>query len=80
MLRQHAKLPVRFPKSWLIVGRKSILITISVPDTAAKYPGCNFNGPFELPLQAKMSIQFGVVVAVALVRGTIEEANSMEKT
>ncbi len=48
-------------------------ISIHVSDAAVRYPGCDFKGPFERPLQAKMSIQFGV--AAALARGALEEAN-----
>lgn len=48
-------------------------VSIRVTRAALRYPGCDFAGPYERPLQAKMSIQFGV--AAALARGTIEEAN-----
>jgi 2-methylcitrate dehydratase PrpD len=48
-------------------------VSIRVSDAAVRYPGCDFRGPFERPLQAKMSIQFGV--AAALARGALEEAN-----
>jgi 2-methylcitrate dehydratase PrpD len=48
-------------------------ISVLLPEAAIRYPGCDFAGPFERALQAKMSIQFGV--AAALVRGVIEEAN-----
>ena len=48
-------------------------ITVRCTAAAAAYPGCNFNGPFEKTLQAKMSIQF--CVGAALTRGVIEEAN-----
>ena len=46
-------------------------ISVRVPDAAVRYPGCDFAGPYRLPLQAKMSIQFSV--AAALARRTIEE-------
>ncbi len=39
-------------------------IRIRVPHSAAVYPGCDFSGPFENILQAKMSIQFNVVAAL----------------
>jgi 2-methylcitrate dehydratase PrpD len=48
-------------------------IAVRVPGAAVRYPGCDFAGPFRLPLQAKMSIQFSV--AATLARGTIEEDN-----
>jgi len=48
-------------------------IAVRVPRAAALYPGCDFAGPYERPLQAKMSIQYGV--AAALVYGAVEETN-----
>lgn len=48
-------------------------ITVKVSAAAARYPGCDFAGPFERILQAKMSIQY--CVAATLARRTIEEAN-----
>jgi 2-methylcitrate dehydratase PrpD len=48
-------------------------IAVRVPGAAVRYPGCDFAGPYRLPLQAKMSIQFSV--AATLARGTIEEEN-----
>jgi 2-methylcitrate dehydratase PrpD len=48
-------------------------VTVRLPSAALRYPGCDFSGPFERPLQAKMSIQFGV--AAALVQGTLAEEN-----
>ncbi|BBK34044.1 2-methylcitrate dehydratase PrpD [Stella humosa] len=48
-------------------------LTIDLPDAAIRYPGCDFAGPFERPLQAKMSIQYGV--AAALRHGVVAEAN-----
>jgi 2-methylcitrate dehydratase PrpD len=48
-------------------------ITVRASAAAVNYPGCNFTGPFERILQAKMSIQFGV--AATLARSTLEEAN-----
>ena len=40
---------------------------------AVAYPGCNFAGPYERVLQAKMSIQF--CVAATLAHGKIAESN-----
>ncbi len=40
-------------------------IKIGVPKSAATYPGCDSLGPFDRPLQAKMSIQFGVAAVFA---------------
>jgi 2-methylcitrate dehydratase PrpD len=48
-------------------------ITVKLPAAAIEYPGCNYAGPFERALQAKMSVQY--CVAAALVCGGIEEAN-----
>ncbi|HEX2112948.1 MAG TPA: MmgE/PrpD family protein [Alphaproteobacteria bacterium] len=48
-------------------------VSVRASDAALRYPGCNFKGPFERPLQAKMSIQFGV--AAALANAALEEAN-----
>lgn len=48
-------------------------IVVRAPEAAVKYPGCDYSGPFERTLQAKMSIQYCVAAALAL--GTIEEAN-----
>jgi 2-methylcitrate dehydratase PrpD len=50
-----------------------VAIGVRVPSAAVRYPGCDFAGPFQLPLQAKMSIQFSV--AATLARGKIEEGN-----
>jgi 2-methylcitrate dehydratase PrpD len=48
-------------------------ITVKASEAAVHYPGCDFSGPFERILQAKMSIQY--CVAATLARGTIEESN-----
>jgi 2-methylcitrate dehydratase PrpD len=48
-------------------------IEIGVPKAAATYPGCDSLGPFERPLQAKMSIPFGVAAVFAHRR--LAEAN-----
>jgi 2-methylcitrate dehydratase PrpD len=48
-------------------------VSISVPEAAARYPGCDSRGPFRNALQAKMSIPFSV--AAVLARGAIEEDN-----
>jgi|SRR5579871_3336458 len=48
-------------------------ITVKLPAAAVQYPGCDFAGPFERILQAKMSIQYSV--AATLARGEIAEAN-----
>lgn len=48
-------------------------IVVRAPEAAVKYPGCDYPGPFERILQAKMSIQY--CVAAVLARGAIEEAN-----
>lgn len=48
-------------------------IRISVPAAAKAYPGCDHAGPFERPLQAKMSIPFGVAAVFA--NGRLSEDN-----
>jgi 2-methylcitrate dehydratase PrpD len=48
-------------------------VVVHLPDAAIRYPGCDFAGPFERALQAKMSIQYGV--AGALVRKVVDEDN-----
>jgi 2-methylcitrate dehydratase PrpD len=48
-------------------------IRVDTYAAALNYPGCAHAGPFATPLQAKMSIVFGV--AAALARGEIAEAN-----
>jgi 2-methylcitrate dehydratase PrpD len=52
-------------------GIESIVVKAS--EAAVKYPGCDYAGPFDRILQAKMSIQY--CVAATLVRGVIEESN-----
>ena len=46
-------------------------LKVFVTEAARAYPGCDHAGPWERPLQAKMSIQF--CVAGALVNGDLEE-------
>ncbi|WP_207482762.1 MmgE/PrpD family protein [Arenibaculum pallidiluteum] len=48
-------------------------VSVRVAQAAVRYPGCDFQGPYERALQAKMSIQFGV--AAALVHRRLGEAN-----
>jgi 2-methylcitrate dehydratase PrpD len=47
-------------------------VVVRVPEAAAAYPGCDVAGPFESILQAKMSIQYNV--ALALLTGRFDEA------
>ena len=54
-------------------GSDIAAITVKVPAAGMNYPGCNFSGPFERILQAKMSIQYGV--AATLARRAIDESN-----
>ena len=56
-----------------IDSRDIAAITVKASAAAVEYPGCNFAGPFDRILQAKMSIQY--CVAATLARGAIEEAN-----
>jgi 2-methylcitrate dehydratase PrpD len=46
-------------------------LIVAVTEAARAYPGCDYAGPCERPLQAKMSIQF--CVAAALVHGDLNE-------
>lgn len=48
-------------------------IRVRVSRAGALYPGCDFSGPFEHILQAKMSIQYNV--AAALIEGGVTEKN-----
>jgi 2-methylcitrate dehydratase PrpD len=48
-------------------------ITVKASAAAIGYPGCDYAGPFDRILQAKMSIQY--CVAATLARGAIEESN-----
>lgn len=48
-------------------------VAIRVSDAARRYPGCDFTGPFQRGLQAKMSIQYGV--AATLAQRRLGEAN-----
>ena len=48
-------------------------VSVSVPQAAAAYPGCDAAGPFEHILQAKMSIHYNV--ASALLRRNFDERN-----
>jgi 2-methylcitrate dehydratase PrpD len=50
---------------------RAVLVRVSA--AAMRYPGCDFAGPFQRALQAKMSIQFGV--AAALQRKAVAEEN-----
>jgi 2-methylcitrate dehydratase PrpD len=50
---------------------ESVLVKASA--AAVGYPGCDYAGPFERALQAKMSIQY--CVAATLARGVIAESN-----
>jgi 2-methylcitrate dehydratase PrpD len=51
-------------------------IVVRVPSAAARYPGCDFAGPFTQPLQGKMSIQYNV--AAALRYGEVVERNYLQ--
>ena len=48
-------------------------IVVKASAAAVGYPGCDYPGPFDRILQAKMSIQY--CVAATLARGVIEESN-----
>ena len=48
-------------------------VRVKVPYAAANYPGCDYPGPFNSILQARMSIHFNV--ASALLKGNFEDSN-----
>lgn len=48
-------------------------VRVKVPYAAANYPGCDYPGPFNSILQARMSIHFNV--ASALLNGNFEDSN-----
>ena len=48
-------------------------IVVKASAAAVGYPGCDYSGPFERILQAKMSIQY--CVAATLAKGVIAESN-----
>ena len=56
-----------------VVTRDIDSILVKASAAAVQYPGCDYPGPFERILQAKMSIQY--CVAATLARGVIEESN-----
>jgi 2-methylcitrate dehydratase PrpD len=56
-----------------VTSRDIVGIRIGCSAAAVAYPGCNFAGPFERILQAKMSIPY--CVAATLAQGEIAEAN-----
>ncbi len=56
-----------------IKSHKIIGIRIKCSAAAVAYPGCDFAGPFERILQAKMSIPY--CVAATLAQGKIDESN-----
>ncbi|HUF46060.1 MAG TPA: MmgE/PrpD family protein [Aestuariivirgaceae bacterium] len=54
-------------------SRRIRSVDVHASTAAITYPGCDARGPFTRPLQAKMSIAFGVAAAIA--RGGGEEGN-----
>ena len=48
-------------------------VTVRVPHAAAHYPGCDYAGPFNSILQARMSIHFNV--ASALIHGDFHDSH-----
>jgi 2-methylcitrate dehydratase PrpD len=56
-----------------VKSREIVEIQIKCSGAAVAYPGCNFAGPFDRILQAKMSIPY--CVAATLAQGRIEESN-----
>lgn len=54
-------------------GSEIVAVELAVSEAALRYPGCSAAGPFDYPLQAKMSILFGV--AATLTHGEIAEGN-----
>lgn len=66
---QAALLAVKEVPAGAAITRVEIFVT----GAAERYPGCNAFGPYDLALQAKMSIPFGV--AATLARREIAETN-----
>jgi 2-methylcitrate dehydratase PrpD len=56
-----------------VPSRDIVKIRVACSAAAVAYPGCDFAGPFNRILQAKMSIQY--CVGATLAQGRIEEAN-----
>ncbi len=56
-----------------VESRDIVGVRIKCSAAAVAYPGCNFAGPFDRILQAKMSILY--CVAATLAQGKIEESN-----
>jgi len=56
-----------------VESRDIVGIRIKCSAVAVGYPGCNFAGPFDRILQAKMSVLY--CVAATLAQGRIDEAN-----
>jgi 2-methylcitrate dehydratase PrpD len=67
----QAALAVTMQNGFLCSDVESIVVKASA--AAVGYPGCDYPGPFERILQAKMSIQY--CVAATLARGVIAESN-----
>ncbi len=64
---------MRLARSGRCAAEHIAAITIRVPSAGANYPGCDFTGPYDHVLQAKMSIQYNV--AAALLTAGVTEAN-----
>jgi 2-methylcitrate dehydratase PrpD len=67
----QAALAIAVSKGFQSAEVESIVVKAS--RAAVEYPGCDYAGPFERILQAKMSIQYSV--AATLARGVIKESN-----
>jgi 2-methylcitrate dehydratase PrpD len=67
----QAALAIAITKGFRSADVESIVVKAS--EAAVGYPGCDYSGPFDRTLQAKMSIQY--CVAATLARGAIEESN-----
>lgn len=67
----QAALAIARDKRW--PAENIAAIEINVPRAGALYPGCDYRGPFDHVLQAKMSIQYNV--AAALIEGAVTERN-----
>jgi 2-methylcitrate dehydratase PrpD len=67
----QAALALAMQDDFLSSDVESIVVKASA--AAVGYPGCDYPGPFDRILQAKMSIQY--CVAATLARGVIEESN-----
>jgi 2-methylcitrate dehydratase PrpD len=64
---------LRLSRDETVAPDRITAIKVRVPRAGALYPGCDYTGPFNQILQAKMSIHYNV--AAALILGNVSEKN-----